>query len=146
MTKKTGFFGLFIFILITGTAHLAAMEQEKEKTKPNSFIAKVAAIKMLPVQEQSKENKKLPILCQLPIIGYLFKKSEKAEKLTVEELKIRAAKSITFYEFPCGAGASTRAVQDESSSQQPPSKDREYDGWGSGAHPYGWGSGGPPPY
>ena len=41
MTKKTGFFVLFVFVFITGTAHIAAMELEQEKPKPNSPITKV---------------------------------------------------------------------------------------------------------
>ena len=46
MRKKTGFLRLFIFVFITGTAHLAAMEQEEE---PNN-VAKTYKFDSSPIE------------------------------------------------------------------------------------------------
>ncbi len=136
---KKNYLSFFIAVIIAGTTHVnLTASEEQEKTKSNSFIVKVSV-------QQSEKNKKLPILGTIPILGLPFKdKSIKEEKLTKEELKIRASKAVSrmFFYSPCGAGARANAVQKETSNQsspavnQAPTQGQPFYAWPDGSIEY----------
>jgi len=100
MTKKTGFFVLFAFVFITGTAHSAEMESEKEKG--SDFM-----------NELSKKS----IARLNKLLSQIKQPTKTDDKKTKKQLRKEAAS--LYYDSPCEAGTRSKTVQ--GSSQQPSS-------------------------
>ena len=110
MTKKTGFFVLLIFVFITGTAHLTAMESEKNSDSTNKLLKKSNSINRL---------NKLALQIKQPTETDDTKTEKELRKKELREEASRAAANL-YYDSPCGAATRRNAVQEESLNQQPP--------------------------